>query len=157
MLRTLQAHEIWAQHGAWVTEHAPEFGPGTRERFEMAAAVTAQQTQRAAGQRAEIRQHLEALLGGDGVLALPTAPGPAPLLNTPQEELNAFRQGLLSLTCVAGLAGLPQVNLPIAAAEGCPVGLGLIGPPGSDEALLALTEELMGILLPVAPGQRPHA
>lgn len=35
------------------------------------------------GQRATIRSHLAALLGNDGVLLLPTTPGPAPLLNTP--------------------------------------------------------------------------
>lgn len=43
---------------------------------------------------------------------------------------------------------LSQVNLPIARVEGCPVGLGLIGPPGSDEALLELTERLMALLQP---------
>ena len=40
---------------------------------------------------------------------LPTAPGPAPLLNTPPAELDLFRTRLLSLTCIAGLGGLPQV------------------------------------------------
>ena len=39
-----------------------------------------------------------------------------------------------------------QVSLPIGTVDGLPVGLGLIGPPGSDEDLLQLTEELMGVL-----------
>ena len=39
-----------------------------------------------------------------------------------------------------------QVNLPIGTVDGLPVGLGLIGPPGSDEDLLQLTEQLMGVL-----------
>lgn len=39
-----------------------------------------------------------------------------------------------------------QVNLPIAAVDGLPVGLGLVGPPGSDEDLLSLAEALMEIL-----------
>jgi amidase len=42
----------------------------------------------------------------------------------------------------------PQVNLPIASVGGLPVGLGLIGPPGSDEALLELCEQLMAVLAP---------
>ena len=46
----------------------------------------------------------------------------------------------LSLTSVAGLARLPQVTLPLASLEGCPIGLSLIGPPGSDPALLAFVE-----------------
>lgn len=41
----------------------------------------------------------------DGVLALPAAPGPAPLLRTPPAELDAFRQRLLELTCLAVRAG----------------------------------------------------
>ena len=40
----------------------------------------------------------------------------------------------------------PQVSLPVAAVGGCPVGLGLIGPRGSDEELLELAERLMAAL-----------
>lgn len=147
-MHSAQAHEIWRQHGPWITAAQPEFGPGIKERFEMASRVSDAQAEAAAAQRREIRAHLEALLGSDGVLALPTAPGPAHPTDISPEELEAFRKGLLALTSVAGLAGLPQVSLPIAAAGGCPVGLGLIGPPGSDEELLALAERLMAVLGP---------
>ena len=41
---------------------------------------------------------------------------------------------------------LLQVTLPLVSLEGCPVGLSLIGPKGSDEQLLEMTEKLMGIL-----------
>lgn len=41
-----------------------------------------------------------------------------------------------------------QVSVPIARVDGLPVGLGLIGPPGSDEALLELSEQLMEVLAP---------
>ena len=39
-----------------------------------------------------------------------------------------------------------QVSLPIAEVNGCPVGFSLIGPKGSDERLLQLTETLMPVL-----------
>lgn len=68
------------------------------------------QIQAAQKKRQHISAHLEGLLGADGVLSLPTAPGPAPLLNTPPAELDLFRSRLLSLTCIAGLGGLPQVR-----------------------------------------------
>ncbi len=43
-----------------------------------------------------------------------------------------------------------QVNIPIATVDGCPVGLGIIGPTHSDEALLKLTQQLAAQLqLPV--------
>ena len=60
--------------------------------------------------RERIRRHLDALLGDDGLLFVPSAPGPAPLLKTPQEQLNQFRMRLLALTSIAGLCGLPQAR-----------------------------------------------
>ena len=41
---------------------------------------------------------------------------------------------------------LVQVSLPVAEVDGCPVGLGLIGPRGSDEELLRLAEQLLPLL-----------
>ena len=40
------------------------------------------------------------------------------------------------------MGGLPQVNFPLAEVDGAPVGLGIIGARGSDEALLALATKL---------------
>ncbi len=67
------------------------------------------QIQTAKQKRNQISAHLQGLLDKDGVLMMPTAPGPAPILNTPPAELDLFRSRLLSLTCIAGLGGLPQV------------------------------------------------
>lgn len=77
----------------------------------MAASITQQQFEASAKHRAAARQRLADVLGNDGVLALPTAPAPAPRLNTPAPELDAFRTSLISLTCIAGLSGFPQVRL----------------------------------------------
>lgn len=147
VFRITQAAEIWQELGEWITANKPQFGPGTKERFEMASKLTPEEIQTAQEQRKQISTHLQELLGKDGVLMLPTAPGPAPILNTPPAELDLFRSRLLSLTCIAGLGGLPQVSLPVVKVEGCPVGLSLMGPRGSDEKLLQLTEKLMTLFL----------
>jgi amidase len=47
----LQAYEIWQEHGAWVTQVKPAFGPGVADRFKMASEVTQEQQQAAAAQR----------------------------------------------------------------------------------------------------------
>jgi amidase len=161
VFRVAQAREIWREHGEWVEQMRATglftFGPGIDDRLRMAASISEADAERAAKARQAVRARLDALLGDDGVLALPSAPGPAPLLNTPNERLDAWRRRLLSLTCVAGLAGLPQVSLPVGLAapedgeeeEGgllLPVGLSLIGPRGSDEALLAIAERIMDVL-----------
>jgi amidase len=76
------------------------------------------------------------------VLALPSAPSIAPLIDTPAAAMEEFRARVMRLTCSAGLAGLPQMSLPVGTVEGCPVGLSFIGWAGGDEALLGLAVRL---------------
>jgi amidase len=44
----------------------------------------------------------------------------------------------MRLTCIAGLAGLPQISIPVGTVAGCPAGLSFVGWPGADEVLLDL-------------------
>jgi amidase len=143
VFRVHQGHEAWALHGPWIRRHRPAFGPGIGDRFAAASAITGAELAEARAQRAQIAAHLDALLGTDGVLALPSAPGAAPALGA---QSDAGRRRLIALTAVAGLAGLPQVSLPVAQVGGRPVGLGLVGPRGSDEAQLVLAEALLAAL-----------
>jgi amidase len=106
--------------------------------MEFAAAVTAQQEVVARRIIASARSHLRALVPPGTVMALPTSPSIAPSVNTSGEEAESFRVRVMRLTCMAGLAGLPQMTLPVGTVAGCPVGLSLIGWPGGDEALLDL-------------------
>lgn len=140
--RVLQASEVWKAHGAWVEATRPNFGPGVRERFAGAPLVTAAEVAAAAAVRAAIRERLDALLGDDGVLILPTGPGAAPFRNTPAAELEQFRARSLELLCLAGHAGLPQISLPLGRIDGCPLGLSLIAPRGQDERLLDIAAAL---------------
>jgi amidase len=79
---------------------------------------------------------MDELLGDDGVLCLPTAPGIAPKLATPAAELEVFRARAFALLSVAGLARLPQLTLPLGTIAGCPLGLSLVAPRGQDHGLL---------------------
>jgi amidase len=136
--RILQAAEIWRVHGDWVTRTRPAFGPGVKDRFEMASKIGAEDVARMQPVRERVRMAVTGLLGDDGVLLLPTAPGPAPVMNWDPALLDEFRYRVIALTCVAGHAGLPQVTLPAGTVDGAPVGLSLIGPAGSDRWLMAL-------------------
>jgi amidase len=44
--------------------------------------------------------------------------------------------------CIAGLAHLPQVSLPLGILDGCPLGLSLVAPRGADTMLLAIATVL---------------
>ena len=134
--RVLQGAQIHAQHGAWIDRYHPEFGPGIRERFALAATIQAAEVAAATPIREAVSRHMERLLADDAILCLPTAPGIAPRLNTPPAELELFRRRAFALLAIAGLAGLPQISLPLAAFDGCPLGLSILGPRGSDQGLL---------------------
>jgi len=144
VFRTLQAAEIWATLGAWVSATQPKFGPGTRERFAYAATITPAQVEAANARRRAIRQQVDAMLGTDGVICLPTSPRVAPLRGTPADKVEVdYRNQAQRILCIAGLCGLPQISLPMATLDGLPLGLSLIGARGSDRALIALARRVL--------------
>ena len=142
--RVLQAASIWANHGAWIRETRPDFGPGVKERFEWAEALDAGDVD-ATRKRYEAAQARIAEVMGEGdILCLPTSPRVAPLKNTPVDDIEVrYRHQAMHLLCIAGLGGLPQISLPMAELEGLPLGLSLNGPRGADMQLLRLARRLM--------------
>jgi amidase len=140
--RVIQAFEIWQVYGAWLDSHDAELGPGTKERFAYAKTVSAETVGAARRRMAEIRAHIHALLPPGTVLIIPTAPAVGPLLTASAADLNAYRTRAMDYTCIAGLGGLPQINIPAGSIDGVPFGVSLIGWPGADETLLDLTVAL---------------
>ncbi len=143
VFRTTQASEIWDMHGAWIETHNPQFGPGVRDRFEWARRVNRNENAKAQAWslHAKVRRHIRELASAR-LLVLPTVPTIAPLAATPVEELEVFRNRALSILCISGISGLPQVTMPLATHDGCPLGISIIGPSGSDRALVELAGKI---------------
>lgn len=144
VFRELQGAEIWATHGAWIEREQPLFGPDIAARFAWAAGLAGQDHRRAHSLRADIAARLRQLLGEDGCLVLPTVPGPAPLRGGDLAQLELNRSGAMMLSCIAGLAGLPQLTLPVTGPGGLPLGLSVIGGHGQDLRLLAWVRQICG-------------
>jgi amidase len=140
--RHIQGREAWMTDGPLIERHAPPLGPGVAERFAWARQVTDEQVQAATTFRARLREHLTDLLGTDGVLLMPTMPDIAPLRSTSESALEDYRNRAIRMLCIAGLAGFPQISMPLAQRDGAPLGLSLLGPAGSDRSLIALAERI---------------
>jgi amidase len=140
--RIIQAWEVWKVYGSFVMQHQPRLGPGIRERMEFAAQVTQGEAAAARRQQERVRECIMRMAVPGTVLALPTAPCIAPPVDAPADALESFRLRAMRLTCIAGLAGLPQVTLPAGTISGAPVGLSFLGWRGGDEALLDLAARL---------------
>ncbi len=135
-LRVLQGAEAWATHGDWITAVNPEFGPGIAERFALARTITTAQVAAAAEVRARVIAACDAALPAGHILVLPAVPCAPPLRAASAAELQSSRARLVPLTALASLTGRPQMTVPLRSAAGLPVGAGLMGWVGGDEALL---------------------
>jgi amidase len=140
--RMLQSFEFGRTFAQWVDATNPRFS------FEVAGALAGAMRMDEADMaaprafRAATRAMLDALLDGRRVLCLPTTPILPIRRDASLAKMRHAVDRIVHLTCIAGLAGLPQVSIPIADHGRVPVGLSLIGWRGSDSVLLALAELL---------------
>lgn len=142
--RKIQAREIWAVHGPWIRAVRPRFGPHVAERFQWAESVPDEEAEWAKAEREALTQRVSKLLDGGAMACLPTTPGIAPKPQVSRQDRDRHRGRVMALTCLAPLTRLPQVSLPVARLDGCPLGLSLMGGVGSDAALLAVARWFAG-------------
>ncbi|SDG02607.1 Asp-tRNAAsn/Glu-tRNAGln amidotransferase A subunit [Blastococcus aurantiacus] len=136
--QTWQGFQAWQAHGPWLADRMDVLGPDVRSRFETAAAIDDDAAGRARALLDTARSRVLDLVG-DRVLVLPSAPSVAPLAATGATP--ELRNATMRLTCLAALAGLPAVSLPVRTGDGLPAGVCLVAAPGRDRALLDLVQE----------------
>lgn len=161
LFRTVQAVQAWRAHGDWITRNPGALGADVAERFRWASTVAPQDAPTGLRTTLAAARELEAALGHRALL-LPSASSAAPPRAGAGDgaDLDRVRAATMRLTCVAGLTGRPALSVPVLGVERAgsrapaPVGLCLVGPRGSDRALVGLgarwAEEL-GTVGPPAP------
>ena len=145
-LLVAQAEEAAHLVSGVLNELSPELGLINRGVLKLRALLPLSLTARAFTLRAKVRRDLAALFDEVDVLAWPAVPAVAPPLAEPMIELPSgvesadagnARQGVL-----ANLTGVPGVSVPVGLDGGLPAALQLLGPWGSDAALLDAAEAL---------------
>ena len=136
--RVVQCAGIWQTLGPWISSTQPRFGDAVAPRFAEASSITPAEIARWTPVRASLAARVGATLG-DGVgLVVPTTPRIALRKNAAPSEFSDFYQRSLTITSIAGHAGLPQISVPVGDIDGCPVGLSIVASSGHDHALLEI-------------------
>ena len=142
--QVLQSREAWESIRDWLDEVNPALSFEVSDRYVTARSVTDDQVAAAQIGRDEVIARLNVVFAGaQTVVCLPTTVGPAPPVGQPVSERHALRLRNSALTSIAGNTGRPQLSLPLAEVDGLPIGLSLLGNPGSDESLIELAGEIV--------------
>nr|MCP5152912.1 amidase [Ectothiorhodospiraceae bacterium] len=136
--RTLQPAEAWQTFREWVDRDNPRLAFGVARGLLQGSMIAESERQWATLVRLEARARVASLLAPGTVACLPTTPFPAPPTGLSLSEQQPLRDRITALTCPGGLTGLAQVSVPAATVGGLPIGLSLLGAPGTDASLVAL-------------------
>ncbi len=142
--RTLQPYEAWQTFAAWIDRSNPRFQFTVARNLVLGGMIPASERSWARLVREEARGRMRQLLPRGTILCLPTTPFPAPACGQSISALEPLRDRITALCAQGGLTGVPQVSVPGATVGGLPVGLSILGPPGSDALLVAVARKLAG-------------
>ena len=141
-LRNIQWWELNQAHGEWISGNLDTFGEEIRGRLEKISSVTQNDMEEKRLVRKQLISQIENIISPGTIIIFPTAPGVAPLKGRAIEEARASRINTMRHTCVATVAGLPQVSMPLMEKDGCPVGISFMGARGQDGQLLAAAQAI---------------
>ncbi|GHF83564.1 aspartyl-tRNA(Asn)/glutamyl-tRNA(Gln) amidotransferase subunit A [Amycolatopsis bartoniae] len=136
----IQGREAFAVHRDRLESNPELYDAEVRDRLLAGATVTVTSWSAALAVRERVRAVVSDLFDTYDFLALPTTPMPAPVVGARAGKIDGhpvdIRAALLSLTSPWSVLGLPAMSVPVGHADGLPIGLQLVGPPGSEATLL---------------------
>lgn len=140
--RTLQMREAWDTQRDWIERTNPRVAFEVAIRYLNGMSVTEDQVAASSAAREGVRSRMNGLLADGAIMCMPTSPAPAPPPDMPVPDRVKLGERIARLTCIGGMSGCPQINLPLATVDGLPVGLSLMGARGTDEMLMRFAVEL---------------
>lgn len=142
----ITAAEGGALHLSTLRRNALDYDPATRDRLIAGAALPAAACHDARAFQARFKAGLAALFANHDVLIAPATIGTAPPIDAPMIALDGrrvpARANLGLFTQPLSLAGVPVVAAPLARGAGLPLGIQIVGAPGTEARLFAFAEAL---------------
>jgi len=137
--------EATAFHLRWLQERPEDYTPAVRERLELGAITPALSYLQAQRVRQRIVNEMRSALRGFDVVAMPTAPTAATLLETDlvtsAEADPDLLAALINFTGPFDLTGFPAISIPCGFTEnGLPVGLQLVAHPYAETTLFNVAQ-----------------
>jgi amidase len=150
----IQARQVWRAHGPWLSANSAVLAADVRGRVQRAERLSAAPPAQARDDDRDWTSYqgrlAEALPPG-AIVVLPVMPDLPPLRSAGPDELSTFRASAFRYTAPAGLAGRPELVIPVRhRASGKRLGIGLLGEARHDLGLLRIAGQL-------CPGGRPLA
>ena len=149
--RIVQAAEAATVHAPWFDEQRDRYAPDVRARLEAGRQLSAEVYLRAQRHRRLFTRDFAAAMRGVDAIVAPSVPFTAPPLDATEVTINGkaqpMRPALLSCLLPISQLDCPAVSVPVGTIDGLPVGMQLIGRPGSEELLLGIAaaiEEISG-------------
>ena len=136
--------EAWRTDGALIDHFHPPLGPGVQ-----AALRVGERRDRRAGRRrhrvprALSRPPRRAARPRRRARACRRCPTSRRSASADEASLEDYRNLATKMLCIAGLAGFPQISLPLGTRLGAPLGISLLGPAGSDRSLVRIAERIL--------------
>lgn len=136
----IQGRQAWTMHGPWLAANIDALAPDVAGRVRRGQRLSASPEEEQDADERAWRAYTTALgerVPADTVVVMPVMPDLPPLRTASGDELAEFRAGAFRFTTPASLSGRPELVIPVRhSASGKLVGVGILGPAGSDRELL---------------------
>ena len=142
--KLIQSIEAYQNYGEWYKKNKEKahLGKDIESRFEWASHLTKDEAyQNSLDLKKNFTIYLETLVN-QSLLILPSATSFAPQKSSSFDTVEAIRSKTMAITSIAGLAGLPQLSIPVTTTKR-PIGLSIIGPKNSEKNLIQFANTLL--------------